>query len=207
MDWLSFIEKIVASLAWPLATLTMILLLKNEIAEVLPKLTKFKAGPLEAEFEKEVRELKRTATAQKTEYAINEPQAPYSAFRAEVTRLAEIKPSAAILEAWIQIENAARNALKSQSTSVGSSSYIPASRLSTPLLEQKILSATEAETFDKIRKLRNEVAHAQGFAPTRESAQEFAEVAETLFMRISSHVHDKNLNTSHSLGKNRELNM
>lgn len=199
MDWLNFIEKIVASLAWPLATIAIIKLLKNEISEILPTLKKFKAGPIEAEFEKEIKELRKTAT--KNKFIANEPKANYASFREEVINLADVKPSAAILEAWIQIETAARRALKSKSNSVGSSNYIPASKLSTLLLESKLLSPNEAETFNGIRKLRNEVAHAQGFAPTRESAYEYAEIAEPLFLKISSHIDREHASKAYSPSK------
>jgi hypothetical protein len=55
MDWLSFIASVLASVAWPAAMLCVVLLLRKELVARLPFLRKLKAGPVEAEFEREVK--------------------------------------------------------------------------------------------------------------------------------------------------------
>jgi hypothetical protein len=58
MDWLSFISTVASSVAWPVTALTIVLLMRKELVALLPFVRKLKAGPLEAEFEREVKELK-----------------------------------------------------------------------------------------------------------------------------------------------------
>ncbi|MGY8590239.1 hypothetical protein L0935_18570, partial [Paracidovorax citrulli] len=51
MDWLTFISKLIDSIAWPVAAVLLGLIFRKKLAELLPLLRKVKAGPLEAEFE------------------------------------------------------------------------------------------------------------------------------------------------------------
>lgn len=51
MDWLTFISKLVDSLAWPVAGVLLGLIFRKKLLDLIPLLRKVKAGPLEAEFE------------------------------------------------------------------------------------------------------------------------------------------------------------
>ena len=51
MDFLAFIAKITEFTAWPLASVAMVVLLREQVGKSLPTLRKLKAGPIEAEFE------------------------------------------------------------------------------------------------------------------------------------------------------------
>ena len=64
MDQLTFISNLVEFLAWPIASVLLVFLLRGEIKRLLPYIKRLKAGPLEAEFEREIKELKATAEAQ-----------------------------------------------------------------------------------------------------------------------------------------------
>jgi hypothetical protein len=61
MDTLSFIAKLIEVLAWPGAIVTVVLLLRKELKQLVPLLRKVKAGPVEAEFEREIAQLERAA--------------------------------------------------------------------------------------------------------------------------------------------------
>ena len=60
MDTLTFIVKILEHGAWPAAAFGIIYLLRTHLQELLQSIKKFKAGPVEVELERFVRELENT---------------------------------------------------------------------------------------------------------------------------------------------------
>ena len=64
MDILTFITKLIEFTAWPIAAVALVAMLRTEIKSLLPYVKKLKAGPVEAEFEREIKELEATAKAQ-----------------------------------------------------------------------------------------------------------------------------------------------
>jgi predicted transcriptional regulator len=60
MDTLTFISKLLEHGAWPAAAFGIIYLLRTQLQELLPSIKKFKAGPVEVELERVVKELERT---------------------------------------------------------------------------------------------------------------------------------------------------
>src|SRR5690349_11059570 len=108
MDILAFIASVIGSLAWPATVLCVVLLLRKELIALLPFLRKLKAGPLEAVFEREVKELKsetaRTLPSPETKAVDNDNLR-------RLYELAKVSPRASIVEAWQGVEFAARRAL------------------------------------------------------------------------------------------------
>jgi predicted transcriptional regulator len=60
MDTLTFIAKVLEHGAWPAAAFGIIYLLRTQLQELLPSIKKFKAGPVEVELERVVKELEKT---------------------------------------------------------------------------------------------------------------------------------------------------
>ena len=63
MDWLTFVSGLIDSLAWPLVALILDLVFRKKLLELITTLKKLKAGPVEAEFEMETKQIRATATA------------------------------------------------------------------------------------------------------------------------------------------------
>jgi hypothetical protein len=61
MDWLTFVSKLIDSLAWPLVALVLGLVFRRKLLDLIPAIRKFKAGPLEAEFELAAKEIRVSA--------------------------------------------------------------------------------------------------------------------------------------------------
>ncbi|RWX57329.1 hypothetical protein [Photobacterium chitinilyticum] len=57
MDILTFISELIRTVIWPVVILILGLSYRTKITELLPSLSKIKAGPVEAEFDLEVRKL------------------------------------------------------------------------------------------------------------------------------------------------------
>lgn len=178
MDWMTFVAKLIESLAWPVAAVALVFLLRDDIRRLVPFIKKLKAGPVEAEFEREVNALKEAAPL--SAHGITVAKAPDAASKEFLLQLAELHPRSAILESWVRVEAAARAILARKATSTATGAYIPAARLVEPLAEQKLITPGHVTLFHELRRLRNEVAHAQGFEPTIEAAKAYADLASFL---------------------------
>lgn len=71
-----------------------------------PLLRKLKAGPIEAEFEKDIRALEKVAPSQVIEESPPEMEGRYQM----LSQLVGVNPRSAILEAWLGVESAVRKA-------------------------------------------------------------------------------------------------
>lgn len=60
MDTLTFISKLLEHGAWPAAAVGIIFLLRSQLQELIPAIKRLKAGPVEIELERVVKELEKT---------------------------------------------------------------------------------------------------------------------------------------------------
>lgn len=175
MDWLTFFSNIISAVAWPVAVVILVAMFKDEIKKVTPYVKRLKAGPLEAEFEREIKELTELTELTTT---TNTDQPPAS--KALLSQLAEMHPRSAILESWVRVEAAARAVLATDNTASTKSSYVPAARLSGYLLTLEALDQSQVTLFNELRRLRNEIAHEKGIEPTQGSALSYIDLATSL---------------------------
>lgn len=177
MDTLTFIAKLVEFLAWPSAAVILVLLLRGEIKDLLPYVKKLKAGPVEAEFEREVKELKATAEAQPQLLPPPEGATPEKQM---LLQLVQINPRSAVLEAWRGVEDASVRVIKSKGF------YVPERETNSPLAvirsltKENVLSAEEVSLYHDLRALRNQATHSQDFSPTTDAALNYIELAGRL---------------------------
>lgn len=173
MDTLTFFASIIGSLAWPVAVVILVMAFKNEIIRAIPFVKKLKAGPVEAEFDREVKQLKESA-------AMRHDLVADTASKNFLIQLAELHPRSAILEAWVRLEAAARAALPEDSSKASKTGYIPAAMLSEALVKAGKIDQSQVTLFHELRRLRNEVAHLTGPDPTQESVRSYLELASAL---------------------------
>ncbi len=109
MSYLDFIATLVQALAWPIAVLLIVLIFRKKISELLSeRMTRFKAGPLEVEWARQISE-----TQAELEEAGATPPVTNSPMDPTMRDLAERSPAAAIVEAFGQIELALRHIARS----------------------------------------------------------------------------------------------
>jgi len=186
MDWLTFFVRIIEALTWPSTVLAVVLLLKTQVIALFPFLKRLKAGPVEAEFERQVEEIKNEAPWQLP----SPDRLPLvDARRQQLIQIAQINPRAAILDAWQGIEFAVKKA--GLQRIIGS----PAPDISSPLrvvralAQEQIIGPEEVSLFHDLRGLRNQATHAPDFSPTYESALNYIELAarlQTKFEELSN---------------------
>lgn len=176
MGWMTFVAGLVESLSWPVAAVVLVSLLRDDIRKLVPSIKKVKAGPVEAEFEREVKALKEITAESPTDGT--KGKLPDTASKEFLVELAKLHPRSAILESWVRVEAAARAVLARKTSPT--SGYIPAAKLAEPLAQEGILTQGQVVLFHELRRLRNDVAHAQDFEPTLEAAKAYIDLASFL---------------------------
>lgn len=181
VDSLAFIAKLVDALAWPVSAVVLVVLLRREIAALTPYIRKLKAGPLEAEFEREVRELRTAVDIAKSGTTLQQPNWQISA-----EKLAQVNARSAILEAWRQTELAAIRELKERQPSLSEEQVRSTREVLRLLGEAGIVTPEEVALLNQMRFLRNQAGHVESFQPTYEAAMNFIQLAAHLMAQIQS---------------------
>lgn len=180
MDTLTFIAKLVEALVWPGAVVAVVLLLKKELRQLVPLLRKLKAGPVEAEFEREVASL---------EQATPPPMLPpasvsESSRKLELFELAKAAPRSAILQAWLDVEAVALRVVDREGLNVPEyDAHSPMAAIRT-IANSTNLPADWVSRYYQLRELRDKVAHQADFTPKVVSAAAYVELASRLHRQL-----------------------
>jgi len=187
MDWLTFLSKTIDSLAWPVLVGYLFYLFRSDLPKIITTVRKLKYKDLEMEFGESVRELE-----QETKEAIPEPPEtlsiagqPQDHLRDNLYSIAEFAPRAAILEAWLQVEAAAVDAIKKQGISSFKSMPGPM-RLRDYLIKGGLLNKNQINIFEKLRSLRNQAVHVAEVEFTEEVVKDYVDSALKLAAYIES---------------------
>lgn len=181
MDTLTFVFKLIEAVAWPVASVALVAILRKEIRGILPLLKRIKAGPLEAEFEREVKELRTTTDVQPPKVARSaEAQSEANL----LIKLAELNPRSAVLEAWQRVEIATRRVPAKRALSLTPAQELSPVTVARALSGKGLISAEEYALFHDLRALRNQAAHAHDFSPTGEAALNYLELSLRLLAAL-----------------------
>ncbi len=171
MDWLTFIVNAIEVLAWPVIVLIVAALFRQPIIELIPAVRRLRYKEFEVEFGRELLETQQRAAVTGPERAQFPPTGMETLAR--LRRVAAVAPSAAVLEAWREVEAAAADAASNYGLTATGGSW----ELFFGLRNQKVLDSTQVETLEALRKLRNKVAHARDGEVTEDQALRYAEIA------------------------------
>ena len=183
MDILTFIARLVEFLAWPAAVIITVLILRKDIQRLLLLVKRLKAGPIEAEFEREVKQLAQgvaPVSSQPAEYAALTDR------KIELMRIAETSPRSAILEAWRDIEIATVRLVERKGISVPESQRNSSTAAIRTIAKGEQLTPEWVGRYYELRELRNKAAHETEFNPTIESAAAYIEITSRLRARIEA---------------------
>lgn len=174
MDWLTFISKLVESLAWPVAGVVLGLIFRKKLIELIPLLRRVKAGPLEAEFEIATKQVLASTTELVTKENVpdipNVENNPSPDKTAAKILIARSEPTATIIEGW--------SALDGELHKLGRQIGIVVDPLQSELkiyreiMDSDVLPSGTRQLVQDLRQLRNQVAHAK-VIPTPDSAQDY----------------------------------
>ena len=186
MDTLKFISEIVSSLTWPTVVLILVLILRGEITILLPQIKKLKAGPLEAEFDREVRELALESESQVSLDSVSK----MSPEQQKLIQMAELSARSAIIDAWQNVEFAAMRVVQTMYPSIPPRDLYSSSNVLRILNRDEILRRDEVERFIELRNLRNQATHLPEFAPAHDSVLNYINLALQLKSDLDRKISD-----------------
>lgn len=174
MDWLTFISKLIDSLAWPVAGVVLGLIFRKKLTELIPLLRKVKAGPLEAEFEIATKQvLANTAELATKGRKPNAPQAEdKTSLEVTASKLlaARSEPTATIIEGWSTLDDELHKL--GRQTGIVVDPLQSELKVYREIMNSDVLPVETKQLVQDLRQLRNQVAHAK-VIPTPESAQDY----------------------------------
>jgi uncharacterized protein YutE (UPF0331/DUF86 family) len=188
MDWLTFLSSDIKSLAWPIAVLVAIVVMKRDIAALLralaPRLQKAKGPWGELTFGQGVDEVEDKLPPAETK-AITEVE---EAKRIEdVSELARLPPSYIVSQAWLRLEHAIREAVDERSgeiaVSAGGGRKSPLIYVE-KLSQHDILPSEEVDILHEMRQLRNRAVHSLDPDITITDALRYNDIANSLLLKI-----------------------
>ncbi len=184
MDTLTFISEIIKSLAWPAAVVSLVVLLKKPITQLIPLLRKLKYKELEMEFSKEIAELRAEVSAPVS--SIDQTTTTRDSPPNRLLQLVNFSTRAAIMEAWLEVEAAASEVASSFWNQPPSDTFRNYPKLGEYLLQCKVIDTKQLETFNKLKQLRNKAAHADELELSESDAKSYIELASALAAHIKN---------------------
>ena len=185
--WLDFVASAVGSLAWPVAIVTLALLFQKPIVELIERMNLFEAGGAKFGFEKAAERLVDRSAG------IDEPDPEIAkeneSRKSELLTMALTSPSGAVIEAWKDIELAARELAERGSVMLSDEQKVrhfntsakrPGPAAFRFISNYGLLPPTEQRTLEELRVFRNSVAHERTRKRNTESAQKYVVVADRI---------------------------
>ena len=182
MNTLQFVAELIHALIWPLTVLVLALLFRTEIRALLGRIKRGKVGPAELEFEAAMRSLE-------SESKVVAAPSPQAARVSSAAALVGSDPRAAIISAWLQVEDAIEQLLFSRSKSADD---VPRNRaaLLRELTRRELLAPEHIALLNDLRALRNQAVHEVEFNPSRESVLGYVRLAQEMLAAIHQAVDD-----------------
>lgn len=171
---MELLVNFLVGIAWPVAMVWIACLFKGELRSLLHRMSQLKYKDVEAKFEIGLAEAE--AKVSSIEHAA--PQLPR---RPEITskleslrRIADVSPRAAIMEAWVLVEDAAGRSGFIQGASIP--------RVKPYLFVEELvrlgkLPQGSDSVLDQMRKLRNQAAHLPDFSLNQDEADRYLQLA------------------------------
>lgn len=184
MDWLTFTAEVIKALAWPVTVALILYFLRRPLFRLVPLLTRFRFMDFELDFGRQVQEL--ADDLQKEIPVAPEAMPSQEQLKEHFARLAPLSPRAVVLEAWLELEEAAIQAGKRHDLKLTSRELHSPILLGYTLAQAGILDDAKQEIYHRLRNLRNAAAHASDFSFDPTSAIEYADAAIRLAEYIRS---------------------
>lgn len=186
MDWLAFISNLIDSLAWPATIVFLALFFRSRLNDLFEKLNNVKFKDVEVSFDRRLDRAKESMAALPESQSQGELPAellppPLPKTEKElIARIADLSPSAAVMESWRLVEQALDFYCKQH----GLKQPVSNQTLMNFLKEDPYFSDGLLSAFQELRMLRNNAAHSKA-SISKESALEFAELSEKLASELS----------------------
>lgn len=190
MDWLTFTSKLIESLVWPIVVLTLGLVFRKKLLDLIPAIRKLKAGPVEAEFELATKQVLANLSEVTQSERVDSLEQPEDKGKQLVSRLfkARSDPVGMILDGWAKVDG--ELFAIGQQMGLLVDPLTSTAKVYDSVMASDILPLETRRLIREVRELRNQVAHAQ-VDPTPESAQDYVLAVDRVVELV--HNYRKNL--------------
>lgn len=167
------------ALAWPVAVVIIAFLFRKELREAFRRLSRLKYRGLEADFGRELEKAEEEAESGVLPSVTEERQlleGPTDV--SHFLDVAEVSPQAAVLVAWPEVEEAVWKA--SERIGLDIPQRTPPFRLMRFMVEKEAITPEMRGLYNRLRRLRNEAAHAQDFEISTDEAERYVQLVDRL---------------------------
>jgi hypothetical protein len=194
MDWITFASKAIDALAWPIVALLLGLVFRRKVLDLIPNIRKFRAGPLEAEFELAAKDLlanaNQAAAHSKSAAPVRSDEVSSERRTNIIEKLLDARndPAGMILGGWASVDGELFR-LGLQLEILGDP-LASTAKVYDAVMATEILPSDTGRLVRELRDLRNQVVHAK-VAPTVDAAQDYLLAVDRVVELI--HNYRKNL--------------
>jgi hypothetical protein len=182
MEWTAFLLKIVETLAWPSVVLVVFFTLREQLKGLLLRLKSFEGAGVKGQFGGALEEAAKKADQENlpmvpsptTSTTTPSPQMPGTWDDYKFNSLIRHSPRAAVLEAWLEIENMLKDKTPPQSPT------FPGFRVVSSFSVPKEVTGI----FEQLRYLRNRADHETDVPITPLEAEEYVQLAKRLVAKV-----------------------
>lgn len=174
------IVQLISAIAWPFTAIIIAFMFRQEIRKTANRLSTLSYGEMKAEFEKDLNKLERDVkelpvkeTSAKAEQPENDTETLDSYER--LSRIADISPRAAIMEAWRDIEVTTKQV--TDAYGISTDSQIAGVKAIRELVHQHLLPESVVSVYEQMRRLRSRAAHSADFTITTDEAKRYIDTA------------------------------
>lgn len=166
--------KLITGIAWPVAVVWVAYLFKGELRSLLHRMSQLKYKDVEAKFESGLAEAEAKVSSIGPSPVALPPRPEITSKLESLRRIADVSPRAAIMEAWVLVEDAAGRSGFVQGASIP--------RVNPHLFVEELvrlgkLPKESDALLDQMRKLRNQAAHLPDFSINQDEADRYLQLA------------------------------
>jgi len=182
MDWITFLSKLIDSVAWPISIIILAFIFRSPLSELILVLRRLKYKDFELEFDSEIKKLHSdiSRTLEDKERIDEETKGE----KIKLLQLSNISPQAAILDSWSQVEKEAFLAVRRLKPELDGKEINNWLLVIHTLLNSGGLDSDKFRQFNKLGNLRNQIAHNIDLPISSEGAKEYIESA----LRLKGHL-------------------
>lgn len=181
MDPLTFISKLIESLAWPGVVVAALLLFRGGLTELIPLLRRLKYKEFELDFERRLERLQQQV----------EPGAPEPARSdapAQLLNLARAAPRVGVIAAWLELEEELVKALGRRGFTLTDQQRFLPERLIRAAISAQLIPENIARALRDLAELRNKALAAPDASLTADLAVQYASLAADVAAKLREQV-------------------
>jgi hypothetical protein len=194
--------KLIEVIIWPSTLIFLVIFTRKELRRLFNRMSTIKYKELEASFEKELEDVERKAekiigNSKPKGIMEKEPvyPEPYDEKYEQLLRISEESPRAALLEGWIETEQAIFEAAKRYN--IEDYQKWNLKRLIIRLIETEHYAKSIFSLMVDLQKLKNQAAHSPEFVPTKNQIKRYLQLTIEMALTFKNPLYeDKKTSTN-----------